>query len=408
MNVADRRIIVVGAGPTGLATALALGLRGLRVTVLEREPGLSIDLRAGSFHPPTIEMLDGLGIGGAMHAEGIVVPKWQMRDRVAGLVAEFDLALLKDETPYPYRLHLEQHRLTPLLLERIESAAPSVTVRFSCPVHGVTQDGDAVDVTLSSGEVIRGDFVIAADGARSTVRRALGVEFEGFTWPERVLVASTTFDLGEHGFAGAGYIADPDLWAAVFHVPDTGPPGLWRIGYPIATQQSEEDALDPEAVQHRLRFIFEASTVQPASGSFPLKYASVYRVHQRVAKSFVHGRIILAGDAAHINNPLGGLGLNGGIHDAINIARKLAHICMDGAACEPLLGLYDRQRRMVNIKAVQGMSIRNKRLLEEKDPRVRAARLAELVRIAGDPVAARRHLMETSMINSVREAEAIA
>jgi 3-(3-hydroxy-phenyl)propionate hydroxylase len=133
----------------------------------------------------------------------------------------------------------------------------------------------------------------------------------------------------------------------------------------------------------------------------------VYRVHQRVAARFVGKRTILGGDAAHINNPLGGMGLNGSIHDAVNFAEKLTRIWHDGAEAAPLLDLYDRQRRPINIKAVQAMSIRNKKLLEERDPKVRAERLQELRDTVADPVRAKAYLMNSSMINSVREAAAI-
>jgi 3-(3-hydroxy-phenyl)propionate hydroxylase len=400
-------IIIIGAGPTGLTAALALGREGIPVLVLEAEPALTIDLRAASYHPPTIEMLTELGVGERMHKTGIVVPRWQIRDRVLGVVADFDLSLLKDETPYPYRLHLEQHRLTPLLLERIGEVAPSVEVRFSSRATVVAQDADGVTVTLQSGETIRGSYAVGCEGARSVVRTAMEVEFEGFTWPDRFLVASTTFDLGAFGFTGAGYIADPDTWAAVFHVPDTGPPGLWRLAYPIPPEADEEKELQPESIQATLAMLLESVKAEPPGGIFPLKYASVYRVHQRVAQRFVRGRLIIAGDASHVNNPLGGLGLNGSVHDAVNLAGKLTKICLDGADRETLLDLYDRQRRPINVKAVQGMSIRNKRLLEEKDPEVRRQRLDEQRALAADPVQAKAHLMNTSMINSVREAAAI-
>ncbi|UFN50280.1 FAD-dependent monooxygenase [Roseomonas sp. OT10] len=400
-------IVIVGAGPTGLTAALSLGLAGIPVLLLEAEPALTHDLRAGSYHPPTIEMLDALGVAGRMHETGIKVPTWQIRDRLAGVVAEFDLSLLQDETPYPYRLHLEQHRLTPLLLDRIREAAPSVAVRFAAPVETVAQDGSGATVTLREGEAIRASCVIGADGSRSVVRKAMGVEFEGFTWPDRFLVASTTFDLGALGFSGAGYIADPEAWAAVFHVPDTGPPGLWRIAYPIPPEAEEEVELRPENIQRHLFHLLESARPEPPGGRFTLKYASVYRVHQRVAQRFADRRLILAGDAAHVNNPLGGLGLNGSVHDAVNLAAKLARIWHDGADRDTLLDLYDRQRRPINIRAVQAMSIRNKALLEEKDPAVRRQRLEEQRALAADPVRAKAHLMNTSMINSVREAAAI-
>ncbi len=399
-------VLIIGAGPTGLSAALALGLAGVPAIVFEADPQLPHDLRAGSFHPPTIEMLTALGVGDKMHATGIKVPAWQVRDRLQGIVAEFDLSLLADETPFPYRLHLEQHRLTPLLLAEIRARTPSVEVRFGSPVESVSQDADGV-TAMVAGETVRGRFAVGCDGARSVVRAAMGVEFEGFTWPERYLVASTTYDLGALGFTGAGYIADPEAWAAVFHVPDVGPPGLWRIAYPIPPEADQAEELQDAPMQRNLATLLEGAGAQPEGGRFDIKYASVYKVHQRVATRFVQGRLILAGDAAHVNNPLGGLGLNGSVHDAVNIAAKLVRVVNEGADYDTLLDLYDRQRRPINVRAVQAMSIRNKRLLEEKDPGIRRERLEEQRALAADPARAKAHLMNTSMIASVREAAAI-
>ena len=397
-------ILIAGGGPTGLALALKLGLADVPCVVLESESALTHDLRAGSFHPPTLEMLADLGLEEAMHARGLKVPVWQIRDRIEGVIAEFDLSMLSDVTQFPYRLHLEQHRLTPLLLGRIQDAAPSITVRFSAPVSKVEQDADGVTVQ-AGGESYRGSFLAGCDGAKSVVRQAVNISFDGFTWPERFLVASTTFDLATVGFAGAGYVADPEHWAAVFRVPDEGPPGLWRIAYGTDPDEPEADVLASNAIQKRLKIILQHAI--PGAGDFTLKYASTYRVHQRVADQFHAGRIALAGDAAHINNPLGGFGLNGSIHDAVNLGEKLIEIWHNGADYRTLLDLYDRQRRPINIKAVQAMSIRNKRLLDEKDPTIRKASLNEVRATATTPDKARAYLLNSSMINSVRDAAAI-
>lgn len=403
-NRSNDPILIAGAGPSGLALALKLGLAGIPCLVLEAEAALTHDLRAGAFHPPTVEMLSELGVGRDMLARGIKVPVWQIRDRLEGVVAEFDLSVLCDVTRFPYRLHLEQHRLTPLLLERIRQATPSVTVQFGTAVERMFQDADGVTVR-AAGQEYRGSYLVGCDGAKSVVRQSLNISFDGFTWPERFLVASTTFDLATLGFAGAGYVADPEHWAAVFLVPDEGPPGLWRIAYGTDPELPETDVLDPEAIQKRLKIILQHA--RPPAGDFALKYASTYRVHQRVAGRFCAGRAAIAGDAAHINNPLGGFGLNGSIHDAMNLGEKLIEIWHNGADHGALFDLYDRQRRPINVKAVQAMSIRNKRLLEEKDPTVRKASLDEVRATAADPDKARAYLMNTSMINSVREAAAI-
>ncbi len=395
------RVIVIGAGPTGLALALALGMAGVDVLVLEAEPGLTRDLRAGSYHPPTIEMLAGLGVAERMHDAGIVVPVWQVRDRVDGVIAEFDLSLLRDETPYPYRLHLEQHRLTPMLLDRL-TATSSVTVRFGAEVTAVEQDAERVTVAVGD-ERLHADWLVGCDGARSVARRSQTIPFEGFTWPERLLVASTTYDLGRHGFADAGYIADPDDWAAVFRVPDDGPPGLWRIAYPTDHTVPEAEVLADDAIQPRLAKILEH--VDTGVERYTLKYRRTYRVHQRVAETFRRGRVVLAGDAAHLNNPLGGFGLNGGIHDAVNLAEKLVGIVGGGDA--RLLDLYDRQRRPITVAFIQAMSIRNKRMIEQRDPAVRRRHQSELRATAADPAKARAYLMDSSMLSSVRDAAAV-
>jgi 3-(3-hydroxy-phenyl)propionate hydroxylase len=242
-------------------------------------------------------------------------------------------------------------------------------------------------------------FLVGADGGRSTIRKLLPVEFEGFTWPEQFLVVSTPYDLGRHGFTMNAYIADPTEWAAVFKMPDAGPPGLWRLAFPCDPGLPDDALLDPAAVQRRVKSLVP-------NDSYDIRYQSIYRVHQRVASEWRVGRVLLAGDAAHLNNPLGGFGLNSGIHDAVNLADNLAKV-WHGEAPEELLDLYVRQRRATTIDQVQAMSIRNKRLLEERDPAVQRSRMEELVAIASDRERARNYLLESSMIAGLRKSEEV-
>ena len=395
-------VVIAGAGPTGLMCALALARQDIPVVVCEAEPALTHDLRAGSFHPPTQEMMEPYGITARMHETGLKVRKWQIRERCGDLVAEFDLGLLADETPYPYRLHLEQHRLTPIQLELLRKEA-SAQIHFDRRVTGFEQKAGSVSVKLESGGsagVLEASWLIGADGGRSSIRKALPVEFEGFTWPEQFLVVSTQYDFGQHGFAMNAYVADPQEWAAIFKMPDAGPPGLWRIAFPCDPGMPDDRLLAPEHVQLKMQGFL------PRSEHYQIRYQGIYSVHQRVASEWRHGRVLLAGDAAHLNNPLGGFGLNSGIHDAVNLADKLGKVWR-GEAGESLLDAYVRQRRAATIEQVQAMSIRNKRLLEERDPAVQRQHMEELVAIAADPARARQHLLDTSMIAGLRRAREV-
>ncbi len=408
----DDRVIVVGAGPVGLTTAVELGRHGIPVTVLEAEAALAVDLRAGSFHPPSLEILAPSGITARMAEIGIEVPEWQFRDLHEGVVAQFDLGLLRDDTPYPYRLHCEQWKMAHIAAA-VLAETTAAEILFSHAVVAVDQDADRVTVVADTPEgqrTFRGRYVVAADGGRSTVRKCVGLTFEGFTWPDSIAVASTAYDFTAHGFTGNAYIADPDYWCAIFRmpggVPANAPPldfpaeGLWRFAYAIDSTLPDEVVLHPDAVEERMQ------RFQPKAGRYDIAYKSTYRVHQRVVDRFRVGRVVLAGDAAHINNPMGALGLNSGIQDAGNLSEKLIRVWR-GEAGHDELDLYSRQRRATAEDFVQSWSIRNKRQLEERDPKIRRQNRDDMRRIAADPVRARDFLLNTSMIASIRHAAEI-
>lgn len=396
-------VIIVGGGPVGLVCALALAQHDIPILVLEAHEDLFFDLRAGSFHPPTLEVLEACGITKKLLDIGIVVPAWQLRDRTDGVIATFELStLLKDETPYPYRLHCEQHKLTPLVYGMLKGM-PHVDVRFSSRVTAVTQDSDGVTATAETpngAETFKGSWAIGADGGGSIVRKSADIAFEGFTYPEKFALISTSYDLGTRGFTDTAYISHPVEWCAVFRLPHLGPPGLWRFLYGCDPNESDEEALSDDRVEERLQ------SVVPKEGRYDTVHRTIYRVHQRVAGTFRKGRMLLAGDAAHLNNPLGGFGLNSALQDAINLTDKLIAVWR-GEAEDSVLDLYVRQRRTVNIEYVQESSIRNKRVLEETDPQLRRKRLDEMRRASQIPALAKDVVMKSSMIASMRRANAI-
>jgi 3-(3-hydroxy-phenyl)propionate hydroxylase len=396
----DDRVLIAGAGPVGLVLAHRLGAAGIKVTLVEALPDLAEDLRASTFHPPTLDMLDRIGVTRRMIETGVIAPTFQYRDRQDGsLIGEFDFSVLKDDTGFPFRVQCEQFKVARFVYEAL-ATLPDVAVRFSTRAVAVDQDADRVTLTVETPdgtERLTGPYLVGADGANSAVRRAVGIELEGFTWPERFLVLSTPFD-----FAGVidrlsyvSYYADPDEWCFCLRVP-----GLWRVMFPVKTETSEDALASPELAERLLQGF------HPRDQRYTVGHRTLYRVHQRIAPDFRAGRVLLAGDAAHLNNPLGGMGLNSGIHDAFNLADTLTSVWR-GEADAQLLDRYTRQRRPIAIEHVDAQTKRNKQFLEERDPAVRRQRLDEIRRLAADKQAAYLYVRKTAMIDSLRQAAAL-
>ncbi len=403
---ANARVVVVGAGPVGMVCALALNKRGIPVTVFEQEPAPIKDQRAASIHPPTLAQLDELGVTRKIIPLGLISPRYRFHDRVnRSVVAEFDLERMKDEFEFPFVLQYEQYKLTASIAAEYANAA-DFDVRFSHGVVAITQDSDHLEVEVASPsgcERLRANYVIGCDGGRSTVRKLAGIGFEGFTYPEKFIKIATTFEFAEVNpdLVFRNYFSDPQEWCNLFKVRGESPGGLWRAIFPVPGDEDEEVALAPERIEARLQKFF------PKPGRYAIEYVNVYTVSQRVAATFRKGRVLLAGDAAHVNNPIGGMGMNGGIHDAVNLADKLARV-MHGEAGEELLDLYDRQRRHAAVEHVQAQTIANKHLMEERDPAVRAAKFEELRRIADDPQASRQYMRRAALLDSLQSAAAVS
>src|SRR5688572_20605727 len=333
-----RNVIVVGAGPVGTVAALACARAGLEVLLLETEGRIDDSPRASTTQPPTLEILAELGLIDEYLRVGLVSRTFQFWDRPSlRLVAEFDFDRLKGETAYPFVVQTEQHKLANMAIARLSGLAE---VRLGERVIGVEQSDDAVTVRTTSSNLVA-DYVIAADGGRSTVRKSLDIEFEGYTWPERFLVITTKFDFqAALGCCLRNYMADPEEWTNLFKVAGDDLKGRWRAVYNTREDETDEEALSDEAVKARL------SRVHVPQGSRDYLHLNLYAVHQRVAKNFRKGRVFLCGDAAHVNNPIGGLGLNSGIHEAWHLAGLLGKD-------EQSLDSYEAVRRPLNIKYVQ-------------------------------------------------------
>jgi 3-(3-hydroxy-phenyl)propionate hydroxylase len=405
MNKSSNRVIVIGAGPVGLCLSLALAQEGIPVCLIEAlgdHNFLEQVPRAGTNHPATLELLERIGLYDKLEPRGIIAPLFHYWDRPEGkLVAAFDHAHLKDDTRFPYVLQCERIKIVEEALKLVK-AHPGIELRLSTEFTAFSQTADGVvaQVTNAAGETeaIDGSYLVSAEGARSIVRKDLDIEFEGFTYPDRTLNIEVAYDFRKHGYTERNYISDPDEWSNLFHW--KGPPDRWRVHFPTAPDADETALTQPDALQARLqRFL-------PIGQAFDIVGSNLYVVHQRVAKKFRAGRAILAGDSAHVNSPIGAMGMNSGIHDAFNLAEKLVSI-LRGEAEADVLDRYERQRRHVALQHTQAQTMRNKRLLTEKDPAVRGKNHDELRRTAEDPKLARAFLLRSSLIESLREAEQI-
>jgi 3-(3-hydroxy-phenyl)propionate hydroxylase len=404
MKDSQNRVLIAGAGPVGLCLALKLAKEGVGSTVFEQlrdDNFLDQVQRAGTNHPATLEMYDDIGLYQKLEPRGIVAPLFHYWDRAKGeRIAEFDHAVLKDDTRFPFALQCERIKIVEEAL-KMAKAAPLIQVRMGTTFIGFTQNANGVMAEFENEagekENVAGRYIVSAEGARSIVRKESGIEFEGFTYADRTLNIEVAYDFKKHGYTDRNYISDPEEWSNLFHW--KGPPERWRVHFPTGPDEDPDALMAPDAMQKRLQGFL------PTGKPFDIVGSNLYSVHQRVAEKFHAGRAILAGDSAHVNSPIGGMGLNSGVHDAFNLADKLSRIWR--GADESLLDLYERQRRHIAIQHTQLQTIRNKKLLQEKDPAVRQRNHDELRRAAADPKLAREFLLRTSLIESVREAARI-
>lgn len=392
-------VAVVGAGPVGLCLANLLARAGIATLLVEAEPAINLDLRASTFHPPTLEMLDELEVTSRLLAEGLICPTWQVRMHPSGDRAVFDMSVLQDDTRYPYRLQCEQWKLSLALLERFERE-PNGHIRFGTRLTGLQQNADHVVLqleTASGHETANASFVVGCDGARSVVRGAIGLDFAGITYPETTILATTPFPFEDHlsGLSNVSYCWKSDGNFSLLKVP-----GRWRVSIFPREDMELEEQMTTEAIDSSLQDIVRRTEPYQVLESRP------YRVHMRIVSNYHVGRVALAGDAAHVNSPSGGMGLNGGIHDAFELAGSLVEIVRH-AGSKDLLDRYDRRRRPVAQNEILGQADRNRARMRERDPTRRRAMLAELQEITTDRVRMRTYLRRSSMFEGLAIAAAI-
>ncbi len=370
MTVERRQVVIVGAGPVGLLTALGLARQGVEVTVLDSEPEVVKSPRAAVYFHTTISILGKLGLSDEAHAIGLSSTEFKMHWLETGEVMASDMRdALEPGQEFDHNLHFGQHILAELVMRQL-AKLPGTEVLWNHTVKALAQtDGEVrVAADTDEGEVVfEADWVIGTDGARSTVRKLLGLEFEGFTWPDRFVATNIEYPFLDYGFCNANMVVDPLNWAVIGRL---GRENLWRLTY------GEDASLDEATILERLPERFAAILPDP-SAPYRIDNFSPYRVHQRCAPTFRVGRVLLAGDAAHACNPCGGLGLTGGVLDADALSDALGAV-IRGKAPESVLDFYAQERRRVFLEVASPMSSNFKRLLSESDPSQRAKDKAQL------------------------------
>ena len=392
MDLTREPILIVGAGPVGLTLAWRLSQLGLDVQVFEAENRITDQLRASTFHPPTLDYFDESGITAELVEAGRITPTWQIRMQTSGERAEFDLSVLNEDTAHPYRLQCRQELLGRALVARL----PKDAVHFGCPITAVAQDKDGVSITLND-EVVRGSILIGCDGAHSIVREAIGAVFEGETYPENTILVTTHFPFEDHlkELSGVNYIWKPGGTYSLLRLPD-----LWRISLHPTEGQTPEMALEDSAIRLQTREFI------PQAGDIEIVEKRIYRVHRRVATHYRRNRMFIAGDAAHLNSPKGGMGMNGGIHDAWCLADLLMEVANGGDPDR--LDKYEARRRPIACDDIVAQADKNRARMSVKNEAKRHEYLKSLQEIAANPIKSREFLLRSSMIEGLRRSEMIA
>ena len=389
-------VLIVGAGPVGLLAANALMEKSIDMYICDKLNAPVEELRASTFHPPTLDLLEPLGLTSAVLENGLKSPEWQIRFHDTGDRVVFDLSVLKADTNHPYRVQCEQAHLA--AAARAKLGREGIEVNYGCQVEDIVDKGAFVETTLMSGGVrfrIRSRYLIGADGAQSIVRGHVTTTFPGHTYPETTILATTDFPFENHleGLSNINYVWWEKGTFSLLKLPD-----LWRCSLYPDSEETLEEALDEAAIRRKL------SRITPEAAACNINVIRPYRVHMKIADEFCRNRIVLAGDAAHLNSPSGGMGMNGGIHDALMLSDALELSLR--ANDETALPRYAAARRATALEDILQAADRNRSRMQEKEPGKRRDIFNELKAITEQTETARSYLLKTSMIEGLRKSEA--
>lgn len=403
MSKAKNEVVVVGAGPVGLVTAIGLAQRGVKVIVLEQNSAeVAPQWRGSTIHPPTLEIFDQLGLAETIINGAVKVELLQYRDLELPDVINFNYSSISDFVKFPYRLQYEQYKVLKLLRDTA-AQHENIELRYQAEVKSVTVSSTSVLLELETSGVIEQletNWLVAADGSHSKVRKSIGIELSGFTYPLPTTVVATAFPFENYfsDLAPVSYWSGPLGRLSMIRTPD-----IWRIAM---TTQADDDstiergtiekpAADFVAVINLLLKLIPGVTLS----DLDLKQYEVYRSHQRVAAEFSLGRVALAGDAAHLTSTNGGMGLNSGVQDAAALVTALLAAIAENST-EPITQ-YASDRKQFCERFLQPTTTANHETVDNPDQATRAARLAKLAAQAADPAQELAAVAKASMLTDL-------
>jgi 2-polyprenyl-6-methoxyphenol hydroxylase-like FAD-dependent oxidoreductase len=376
-GIETTEVLIVGAGPVGLLTALALAQLGIDVLVVEEESELNDSPRAAVYFPTGLVALEALGLLQDLEAQSLKVRDFGFHAPELDFRPVLSMHCLEGIT-FDYQLHCGQHVVARVALEHAKRLG--ARVRFCHKLIGLTQSEDGVRGELETPQgprLVKAGWLIGADGARSSVRALLGLEFEGHTWANRFVATNIYCDMAAYGYQPSNFICDPVYGGVVAQLDAAG---LWRLTY-------HESAEHPaETFMERLPAKFAGFI--PQGAPYRIKAARPYAIHQRCAQRLRVGRALLAGDAAHATNPCGGLGLTSGIWAGVILADVLGAV-IKGEEDETILDRYAEERRRIFWEIASPGASENKRMMEESDRQQRLKDIEGVKAMAADPQLAR-------------------